>query len=100
LPVGGKREGAGRPKGTPNKVTKELGESARLYTTKALGTLVKLMLSKKSSDMARIAAAKEILDRGYGKAKQSVEHSGDGLSINLVIPEKYPLNHVTPEMQN
>jgi hypothetical protein len=30
------------------------------------------------SDAARVAAADKLLDRGYGKAPQAMEHSGPG----------------------
>ena len=57
----------GRVKGTPNKVTVELKEAAREYTLQALETLAQVMLGG-DSEPARISAAKELLDRGYGKA--------------------------------
>jgi hypothetical protein len=50
------------------------------YTTEAIETLVKIMRSLKSADAARVAACKEILDRGHGKAPQALLHSGN---INL-----------------
>jgi phage terminase small subunit len=38
---------------------------------------VLVSVAKKSeSDSARVAAANAILDRGYGKPRQAVEHSG------------------------
>ena len=56
-------------------------ELAQMHGEKAIATLVQLMGSA-DSDSARIAAAKEILDRGYGKSKSSHEISGlDGAPI-------------------
>lgn len=62
----GERRG-GRTAGTPNKVTVELKGAAREYTDQALKTLAQIMLAGES-EPARISAAKELLDRGHGKA--------------------------------
>ncbi len=72
---GGKRDGSGRKLGVPNKVTLELGEAAREYTPQALKTLVHVC-EKGQSESARVAAACAILDRGFGKPKQALEHAG------------------------
>ena len=73
---GGRREGAGRPAGAPNKATREQGgrlsELAKSYTDIAFTTLVDVAMNG-SSDTARIAAANSILDRGYGKPKADLE---------------------------
>ena len=67
---GGKREGAGRPKGTPNKATREqkmrLSDLARTHCDSAMAALVNI-LEDGQSESARIAAAIAILDRGYGR---------------------------------
>lgn len=65
----GERRG-GRQKGVPNKVSRELKELARQYTDDALNALVEVLGS--DSDAARVAAARELLDRGYGKASQII----------------------------
>lgn len=65
----------GRVKGTPNKSTAEIKELAQTYSTDALKTLATIMLTSEN-DTAKIAAAKELLDRGYGKPTQAMEHSG------------------------
>jgi hypothetical protein len=76
---GGKRPGAGRPKGALSRATKEqkatLEELARAHTDTALLVLVEVAQSSES-DAARVSAANAILDRGYGKPKQGLEHSG------------------------
>lgn len=46
--------------------------AAQVYTTEALGTLAKIM-RKSDGDAARVAACKEILDRGHGKPKQTMD---------------------------
>lgn len=77
---GGRREGAGRPAGVPNKATKEQGarlsELAKSYTDIAFSTLVDVAMNS-SSDTARIAAANSILDRGYGRPKADLEEVVD-----------------------
>jgi hypothetical protein len=79
--VGGKRLGAGRKPGSLSTATKEakatLSELARAHTATAIKTLVRVA-SKSSSDSAAVAAATAILDRGYGKPVQSIEHAGEG----------------------
>jgi hypothetical protein len=64
----GERRG-GCQKGTPNKATAEIKEAARKYGEAAINRLAVLMM-KAESEATQIAACKEILDRGYGKAQQ------------------------------
>lgn len=66
----GKKTG-GRVAGTLNRATRDIKEAARAHGPAALKTLSSLMLTAES-EQARIAAAKEILDRAYGKATQPV----------------------------
>ena len=81
---GGKRTGAGRPRGAANKATADIREAASQYTQLALNTLVEVA-TEGDSAAARVAAANAILDRAHGKPKQSVEASGpDGGPINTV----------------
>ncbi len=63
---------AGRPKGALNKSTKDIKALAGKHTPEALKTLVSIML-KSDSDSSRVAAAKELLDRGHGKATQTTD---------------------------
>ncbi len=83
MPVGGKRPGAGRPKGVQNKATRPLKELARQYTDKALKALVDV-LETSETDAARVAAARELLDRGYGKASTVLAGDGDGGPLKVV----------------
>jgi len=74
----------GRQKGTPNKATRDIREAAMQYTPDALKTLHQVMQSSES-DAARVAAAAHILDRAYGKPKQSTELTGaDGGPIAVL----------------
>jgi hypothetical protein len=69
---GGKREGAGRPKGAVNKATADIREAAQAYTDRALAVLVDVMANGDSA-AARVAAANAVLDRGHGKPRQSMD---------------------------
>lgn len=80
--AGGKREGAGRPKGSVNKATADIRALAQLHGPAAVEALVGIMQSSES-EPARVAAAKEILDRAYGKSKQPIEGTDDGPPINV-----------------
>ena len=72
---GGKRQGAGRPAGVPNKITADVRALAQEYGEDAIRELATILTTSENHS-ARIAAAKELLDRGYGKSKQSVELGG------------------------
>src|SRR5690554_581433 len=74
--TGGARKGAGRPKGSTNKVTQDVREMAQKYGPAALATLAEIMSSEESPEAARVAASRELLDRAYGKSAQSIQHSG------------------------
>lgn len=88
---GGARSGAGRPKGTPNKLTKAkkqtLTEMAGQYTESALATLAGIMQDTDAPAAARVTAANSLLDRGHGKPVQSVVNEGDGEAqpLNITI---------------
>lgn len=73
---GGKRPGAGRPKGGTNKVTQDVRELAQQYGPSALATLAEIMGDDAAPQAARVAASRELLDRAYGKSAQSIQHSG------------------------
>lgn len=64
---GGKREGAGRPKGATNKHSKEIQEAAREHTDEALKTIIEIMNNEDNQASVRLNAAKLILERGYGR---------------------------------
>lgn len=77
MPPGGKREGAGRKKGSVNKVTADIKAIAQSFGEEAIIHLVEIARDSDAPHAARVAAVKEILDRGYGKAKQPLEHTGE-----------------------
>jgi len=71
----GSRKTGGRQKGTPNKVATVVREAALKHGPAAVAELARLM-NQSQSEHVRIAACREILDRAYGKSRQSIEHTG------------------------
>lgn len=74
---------SGNPGGRP-KVVGPLRDLAREHTESAVNTLISIMASAEQPPAARVAAAKEILDRGYGKAPQPMDGDGEGGAIKLI----------------
>ena len=70
---GGKRPGAGRPPGAPNKVTASVREAASVFSDEAVQALAQVMRDDKAPAIARIAASNAILDRAHGRPTQAVE---------------------------
>jgi hypothetical protein len=84
----GERRG-GRKKGSLNKATADVKAAAQQYTAPALKTLAGIM-RKSESDAARVAAAKELLDRGHGKSPQPQTGEGGTGPIALAISWQPP----------
>lgn len=74
----------GRPKGALNKSTKDIKALAQKHTPDALFTLASIMKAS-DSDAARVSAAKELLDRAYGKAPQPQTGEGGTGPILLAV---------------
>lgn len=76
---GGKRPGAGRKPGVKDRATGQmrasLQELARRDTELALATLRRVAKGSES-DAAAVSAANALLDRGYGRPSQAVQHCG------------------------
>lgn len=68
--------GKGRPKGSLNRATVDVRALAQKYGSDALKTLAKIMGNDGEPAAARVSAAKEILDRAYGKSPQPIEAQG------------------------
>ena len=64
---------SGNPGGRP-KVLGEVQELARQHAPAVIVELARLALKAKS-ETARIAAIRELLDRGYGRSRQAIEVS-------------------------
>jgi hypothetical protein len=67
---------SGNPGGRP-KVLAEVQELARQHAPSAITELARLALKAKN-ETARIAAIRELLDRGYGRPRQAMEVSLPG----------------------
>ena len=84
-----RKEESGNPGGRP-KVLGEIQELARQHAPSAIAELARLALKAKS-ETARIAAIRELLDRGYGRPRQAMEVSapaGDPLDpLRLLMEE-------------
>lgn len=63
----------GRVAGVPNRATAEVKKAAQEYTAEAIAALVGILRNPDSPPAARIAAARELLDRGHGKAVQAID---------------------------
>src|SRR5436190_21833137 len=77
---------SGNPGGRP-KVLGELQELARRHAPEVIAELARLAL-KARSETARIAAGRELLDRGFGRARQSVEVSVPETDIVHIMLEE------------
>lgn len=66
---------SGNPGGRPKN--SELRELCQAKTKEAVNTLMRIMQNKKAPAASRVAAACALLDRGYGKPIQAIQHSGD-----------------------
>lgn len=62
----------GRKPGSLNKATKDIKALAQQYAPDTMRELHRIAMESES-DQARVAAIKEIHDRGYGRPKQEVE---------------------------
>jgi hypothetical protein len=90
---------SGNPGGRP-KVLSEIQELARQQAPSAIAELVRLSIKAKS-ETARISAIRELLDRGYGKARQSVEVCAPEIEpMKLLLEEIGAANRNEPRHYN
>ncbi len=82
---GGKRTQAGRKPGSQNKATSQIRALASEHAETAIQILVDLMEDQSAPAAARVSAAKELLERGFGRSNNYV-------SIEL----DKPLSELTP----
>lgn len=90
MPRGGSRSTSfkpgesGNPGGRPkrpatieaHRIITDVKAAARSHTADAFQTLADAMQSEKAPWAARVAAANAILDRGWGKPTQALDHAG------------------------
>jgi hypothetical protein len=80
---------SGNPDGRP-KVVGEIKDLARRYGPAAIAKLAQMSglvanTPGAENESARIAALRELLDRGYGKAMQPTDITSNGESVRYVI---------------
>lgn len=74
---------SGNPNGTKTRKHKQLADLLRMHVTEACAVLVKEMRGEENA----LPAAKEILDRVYGKAQQMVDVNNTGGPLIAVIKD-------------
>jgi hypothetical protein len=89
---------SGNPGGRP-KVLGELQELARQHAPEVIAELARLT-RKARSETARIAAGRELLDRGFGRARPSVEVSVPGTDIVHIMLEEIDARNREGERKN
>lgn len=87
-PHGFQKGRSGNPGGRP-KVVAEIRELARRHTPTAFRRLI-IEIDEGDTSTARIAAAKEILDRAWGKAVQAVDIKGNITLQQLILASMQP----------
>ena len=76
----GNKSNGGRP-----KMPEEIREAFQKACPDALEVLIAIMSNERAKDTDRIRAAEVILDRGYGKAPQSIDlDAGGAIQIELI----------------
>lgn len=80
------RKTGGRQKGTPNKATADIKALASVLGGDAISTLERLM-REGETEQIRFAACKELLDRGYGRARQTMDIHDSRLEV--VVLDRY-----------
>jgi hypothetical protein len=85
---GGSREGAGRPAGAPNKIARPVKALAASYGPASIARLVQLR-DGAASEQVRFAAARELLDRAYGRPRQEIDLNG-GQSLTIIVQRERP----------
>ncbi|HEY2616135.1 MAG TPA: hypothetical protein VGI78_02245 [Acetobacteraceae bacterium] len=96
--LGGRREGAGRKPGVPNKASGAIKEAAQVWGVaglERLALLAGLVPGSPSTEpgATQVAAIRELLDRGYGKATTILGGDPDN-PVAYVIRGPAPVNSV------
>lgn len=74
---------SGRKAGTLNKSTKDIKAIAQEHGAEAIGVLV-TAIREADNWQAKISAAKELMDRGYGKATQPIAGDPDSSPVRVI----------------
>jgi len=89
----------GKPKNLPaveaRKIVADIKAAAREYTAEALEKVVAIMRSPKSPPASALGAATQILDRGWGKSREAVDHTVR-TTLEELVYESYRLRDKSP----
>lgn len=88
---------AGRRKGVPNKATADIKALAAVHAPAVITELARLAL-KAESEAARVAAGKELLDRGFGRSMQTIAAEIDA-SVKAETTSRIDWSQVPLEMR-
>ena len=80
-----------------NRSLAEVGSLARAHTTNAIRVLAIIMRSESTNPMARVAAAKALLDRGWGKCSETHNLNLNGETSLLKVVNEIVHVHETRE---
>jgi hypothetical protein len=84
---GGFQKGAsGNPGGQPRAHIGDLSREARRYASLAVGTLVKIC--RNGMERNKLVAARELLDRGYGRPVQMIDASLVSKKLTELSPDE------------
>lgn len=84
---GGFQKGkTGNPAGRPRKHIADLSKEARQYASLALSTLVKIC--REGMERNKLTAARELLDRGYGRPVQAIDMITAGKKLSELTAEE------------
>ncbi len=92
--IGGRRPGAGRPLGSPNKLTRPLKELASRHSADCIAVLVELR-DHAEAEQVRLAAANSMLDRGHGRPRQELDVTDRG-SLTIIVQRNPPPLAILP----
>ena len=75
---------SGNPGGRP-KALKDVEEAARAHSEEAIVALAAICKNKDAPEAARVAAANALLDRAWGKPRQTIEPTDLRQNVTLVV---------------
>ena len=78
---------SGNPGGKPKAIITVVA-AARARTVEAIETLTEIMRDKKNSPSARVTAALGLLERGWGKAPQSISIKRDPAEMSSMTDDE------------
>ena len=77
---------SGNPSGRPRRHIGDLSREARRYAQLAVSTLVQIC--RKGMERNRLVAARELLDRGYGRPVQMIDATVLTKKLNELTPDE------------